>query len=133
MQVLCYWPQGGESECSASSKSILAETRFIKPKINRDLLGTEKLAHVGQPLRLSVEIAAAPKPEVTFILPNGKSASADARFPVQICFNVAPSDVIKLQESYIYPGWKMACIAHEINFLVSAIRNRLSSWTSSAT
>ena len=62
--------QGGESDCSTSSKSILAETRFMKPKINRDLLGTDKLSHVGQPLRLSVEISAAPKPEVTFTFPN---------------------------------------------------------------
>ena len=83
---------------------------------------------MGQPLRLSVEIAAAPKPEVTFILPNGKSASADARFPVQICFIEAPSDVIKS-----IPDEKWLALLMKLFFLVSVIRNRLSSWTSSAT
>ena len=40
--------KGGESEYSPSSTSVLAKTRFIKPKINRDLLDKERTAYAGQ-------------------------------------------------------------------------------------
>lgn len=81
---------GGDSECSPSSKSIVAETRFIKPKINRDLLGTEKVVHANQPLRLTVEVTAAPKPEVQFYFPSGSDVTTDpARCTVEMEENLA--------------------------------------------
>ena len=47
--------------------------------------------------------------------------------------NEAPSDVNKSLDGWTYPRWKMTPISHQNFFLVSAIRNRLSSATSSAT
>jgi hypothetical protein len=70
--------KGGESEYSPSSKSVLAKTRFIKPKINRDLLVQERSVYAGQQLKVILEIQAAPTPSVTWSFPDGKDTKEDA-------------------------------------------------------
>lgn len=56
---------------------MIAEVRFIKPKINKDLLGQEKTVHAGQTMRLAVEVIGAPKPDVSFYFPSGESVTSD--------------------------------------------------------
>ncbi|XP_040583966.1 twitchin [Lepeophtheirus salmonis] len=64
--------KGGEiSEFSSPSSTIKAEVRFIKPKINRDILIAEKNIHAGQTLRLEIEVTSAPLAKVTWYYPNG--------------------------------------------------------------
>ena len=70
--------KGGESEYSPSSKSVLAKTRFIKPKINRDLLDKERTVYAGQQLKVILEIQAAPTPSVTWYFPDGKDTKDEA-------------------------------------------------------
>ena len=70
--------RGGESEYSPSSKSVLAKTRFIKPKINRDLLEKEKTVYAGQTLKLNLEIQASPQPSVTWYFPDGRETKEDS-------------------------------------------------------
>ena len=76
--------KGGESEYSPSSASVLAKTRFIKPKINRDLLDKERTAYAGQQLKIILEIQAAPTPSVNWSFPDGREAKDDSRCSTEI-------------------------------------------------
>ena len=76
--------KGGESEYSPSSKSVLAKTRFIKPKINRDLLPKEKTVYAGQVCKITAEIVASPQPTVTWSFPDGRETKEDARCSTDI-------------------------------------------------
>ena len=69
--------KGGESEYSPSSKSVLAKVRFIKPKINRDLLDKERTVYAGQTLKIILEVQAAPQPTVTWYFPDGRETKED--------------------------------------------------------
>eukprot|EP00096_Caligus_rogercresseyi_P016211 TRINITY_DN878_c0_g1_i1.p1 TRINITY_DN878_c0_g1~~TRINITY_DN878_c0_g1_i1.p1 ORF type:complete len:1596 (-),score=294.53 TRINITY_DN878_c0_g1_i1:195-4982(-) len=64
--------KGGElSEFSPTSSPITAEVRFIKPKIDRDMLIKEKILHAGQTLRLELSVVSAPLAEIAWHYPNG--------------------------------------------------------------
>jgi len=56
---------------------MTAEVRFVKPKINKDLLGQEKTVHANQTMRLAIEFTGAPKPDISIHLPNGDSVTSD--------------------------------------------------------
>jgi len=63
---------GGESETSEPSDAITAMERFVKPRLDKDLLGKEKELHAGQTLRLDAVCTAEPPAKVTWSLPNGE-------------------------------------------------------------
>jgi len=63
---------GGESETSETSTPITAMERFVKPVLNRDLLGKEKEMCASQVLRLEGVAVAEPPAKFTWLLPNGE-------------------------------------------------------------
>ena len=63
---------GGESETSDSSDAITAMERFVKPRLDKDLLGKERESHAGQTLRFDAVSVAEPPAKITWYLPNGE-------------------------------------------------------------
>ena len=76
--------KGGDSENSPTSKSVLAKNRFVKPKINKDVLAVERTVHAGQTLKIELEIRAEPVPSVNWTFPDGKEAKDDGRAGLEI-------------------------------------------------
>ena len=56
--------KGGESANSPTSKSVLAKNRFVKPKINKDVLAVDRTVHAGQIMKVELEVTGEPKPEL---------------------------------------------------------------------
>ena len=63
---------GGESDTSDPSDAITAMERFVKPRIDKDMLGKEREMHAGQTIRLDTVCVAEPPAKVTWYLPNGE-------------------------------------------------------------
>lgn len=63
---------GGESETSETSDAITAMERFVKPRLDKDLLGREKEMCATQVLRLEGVAVAEPPAKFTWFLPNGE-------------------------------------------------------------
>ena len=63
--------KGGESANSPTSKSVLAKNRFVKPKINKDVLAVDRTVHAGQVMKVELEITGEPKPELVVTSPEG--------------------------------------------------------------
>ena len=63
--------KAGESEPSKTSQSVLAKSRFVKPKISREGLQGEKSAYASQTVRMKAEVLGEPKPVVSWWSPNG--------------------------------------------------------------
>jgi len=63
---------GGESETSDPSDAITAMERFVKPRLDKDLLGKERESHSGQTLRFDAVSVAEPPAKITWYLPNGE-------------------------------------------------------------
>jgi len=68
---------GGESETSESSAAIEAMERFIKPKLEKELLGKEKDLCATQMLRLEAVAEGEPAVKFNWILPNGEELLHD--------------------------------------------------------
>ena len=68
---------GGESELSETSSPIEAMERFVKPKINKDLLGKEKELCASQLMKLDALICAEPKASISWFLPDGEQILHD--------------------------------------------------------
>lgn len=62
---------GGESETSETSTAIEAMDRFVKPKLDRELLGKERDMTATQMVRLEAVCEAQPPAKITWFLPNG--------------------------------------------------------------
>lgn len=63
---------GGESEISETSTEIMAMERFVKPRLDRDLIGKEKEMCAGQMLRFEGVAVAEPPAKFSWFLPNGE-------------------------------------------------------------
>jgi len=63
---------GGESETSETSDSIEAMNRFVKPQLDKELLGKEKDLVATQMLRLDAVVEAEPAVKISWFLPNGE-------------------------------------------------------------
>lgn len=63
---------GGESQTSETSDSIEAMDRFVKPKLDKDLLGKDKDLCATQLLRLEALAVAEPAAKFSWFLPNGE-------------------------------------------------------------
>lgn len=63
---------GGESETSETSTAITAMERFVKPLLDRDLLGKEKEMCASQLLRFEGVAVAEPPAKFSWYLPNGE-------------------------------------------------------------
>ena len=63
---------GGESETSEPSDAITAMERFVKPRLDKDLLGKERELHAGQMLKLETVATAEPPAKITWHLPCGE-------------------------------------------------------------
>jgi len=63
---------GGESETSEPSQAITAMERFVKPRLDKDLLGKEREMCAGQMLRLEGVAVAEPPAKFAWFLPNGE-------------------------------------------------------------
>jgi hypothetical protein len=63
--------KAGDSENSKTSNAIVAKARFVKPKIERDMLPGEKEMFAGQTLKMSVTVTAEPPANVSFWSPSG--------------------------------------------------------------
>jgi len=69
---------GGESEVSETSSPIEAMERFVKPKLNKDMLGAEKELHSSQVLKLEAQVTAEPAAKVSWFFENGEEIVHDA-------------------------------------------------------
>eukprot|EP00092_Neocalanus_flemingeri_P076019 GFUD01094257.1.p1 GENE.GFUD01094257.1~~GFUD01094257.1.p1 ORF type:complete len:1559 (+),score=423.64 GFUD01094257.1:143-4819(+) len=63
---------GGESETSETSSEIKAMERFVKPRLDKDLLGKEKDMCASQLLRFEAVAVAEPPAKFSWFLPNGE-------------------------------------------------------------
>ena len=63
--------KGGESANSPTSKSVLAKNRFVKPRINKDVLAVDRTVHAGQIMKVELEVTGEPKPELVVTSPEG--------------------------------------------------------------
>lgn len=63
---------GGESQTSETSDSIEAMDRFVKPQLDKDLLGKEKDLSASQMLRLEAVAEAQPPAKFSWFLPSGE-------------------------------------------------------------
>jgi len=62
---------GGESEVSETSASIEAMERFVKPKLNKDILGAEKELCASQLLKIEAVVTAEPAAKVSWFFESG--------------------------------------------------------------
>jgi len=63
---------GGESETSETSSAIEAMERFVKPRLDKDLLGKDKEMCASQMLRFEGVAVAEPPAKFSWFLPNGE-------------------------------------------------------------
>ena len=63
---------GGESDTSDPSDAITAMERFVKPRLDKDLIGKERELNAGQMLRFDTVCVAEPPAKITWALPNGE-------------------------------------------------------------
>jgi len=68
---------GGESETSETSEPIEAMDRFVKPRLDRELLGKERDMTATQMLRLECVCEAQPPSKIAWFLPNGEQLLPD--------------------------------------------------------
>lgn len=69
---------GGESETSETSTAIEAMDRFVKPRLDKELLGKERDLTAGQMMRLEAVVEAQPPAKFQWIRPNGEPAGRHA-------------------------------------------------------
>ena len=69
--------KGGESEISETSSPIEAMERFVKPKLNKDLLGKDKELCSGQLMKFEAIVTAEPGAKISWYLPNGEQILHD--------------------------------------------------------
>jgi hypothetical protein len=68
---------GGESEVSETSNAIEAMDRFVKPRMDKELLGKDKDMSAGQMFRLEAVVEAQPPAKFQWFLPNGEQLLQD--------------------------------------------------------
>jgi len=68
---------GGESETSEPSNAIEAMDRFVKPRLDKELLGKDKDMVAAQMLRMEAVCEAQPPAKFTWFLPNGEQLLQD--------------------------------------------------------
>ena len=79
--------KAGPSEPSDPSKTIRAEIRFMKPRIDRSTL-QKKVLHVNQLLRVDADYFGAPEPSIAWFKPNGEQMKADDYFNLESGDNI---------------------------------------------
>ena len=68
---------GGESDVSETTAPIEAMERFVKPKINKDLLGKEKELCASQLMKFDALVCAEPKASIAWYLSDGEKILHD--------------------------------------------------------
>jgi len=68
---------GGESELSETSTAIEAMERFVKPRLNKDMLGKDKELSAAQFMKFEAVAVAEPGAKFSWFLPNGEQILPD--------------------------------------------------------